>query len=79
MGHVPAGGEIVKDSFANYHAMAAYRSPMTMSIAAGLNETAVLQQDLDDEVAMAARHANSLSKVTKEFAGTEQPGERAQT
>lgn len=80
--HSLAGDEILKNSFANYafehFEIAAYTSLITAAEDAGA-ATAIplLQQNLDEEIGMAARLQDSLPTVTRQFIALSASDQRA--
>lgn len=72
LGHVVTGDEVVKNSFANLafenYEIAAYTSLITAARAAGVNDAAaLLQQNLDEERAMAEWVERNIPAVTETF------------
>ncbi|WP_375262298.1 ferritin-like domain-containing protein [Palleronia sp.] len=72
LGHVVTGDEVVKNSFANLafenYEIAAYTSLITAARAAGANDAvALLQQNLDEEHAMAEWVERNIPAVTEKF------------
>lgn len=82
MGHAMAGDEILKDSFANYafehYEIAAYKSLITLARSAGATEAIpLLQQNLEQEMAMAQWLDQNLETVTMKYATRREMGETA--
>jgi ferritin-like metal-binding protein YciE len=72
LGHAAAGDEILKNSFANYafehFEIASYKSLLTMAEHAGFNRfSSGLQQNLDEELAMASWIDETLPLVTRRY------------
>ena len=72
MSHAAAGDEILKNSFANYafehFEIASYKSLLTMAESGGLARfSSGLQQNLDEELAMAQWIDESLPMVTRRY------------
>lgn len=78
--HVPAADELVKNNFANYafehYEIATYRTLITMARAAGADaHIPVLQQNLDEEQAMADWISEHLEDTCLTFIRRETAGE----
>lgn len=82
VGHTVAPDEIVKNSMANFafenFEIAAYKSLIALAEASG-NQSAVtaLQQNLDEEIAMAGWLDDNIAAVTLKFASLKEAGESA--
>ena len=82
VGHTVAPDEIVKNSMANFafenFEIAAYKSLIALAEASG-NQSAVtaLQQNLDEEIAMAGWLDDNIAVVTLKFASLKEAGESA--
>lgn len=84
LGHTIAPDEVVKNSFANHafenFEIAAYRSLLALSDAAGVpSANRLLQQTLDEEVAMAEWILTHVEPLTLRFLTLKEEGERAKT
>lgn len=84
LGHVPAGDEILKNSFADFafenFEIAAYKSLIVLAQTAGnATDVAVLEQNLEEEEAMASWLEENLEPLTTKFAALYAEGERAKT
>ena len=71
--HVPAGDEILKNSFANYafehFEIAAYKSLLTLAEDGGFSSaTTLLSQSLGEEERMAAWIDDALPTITRRYA-----------
>ncbi len=82
LGHAPAGDEILKQSFANFafenYEIAAYNSLIQLAEAAGETEAVEpLQQNLEEEMAMADWLEDHLPDVTERFVSLREAGEEA--
>lgn len=82
LGHVAAGDEVLKNSFANLafenYEIAAYTSLMTAARASGQGEAiALLEQSLDEERRMAEWVAEHIPAVTEKFISLQGSGETA--
>lgn len=80
--HTTAPDEILKNSFANYafehFEIAAYKSLLALSGQAGNSTaTSLLQQNLDEELAMAQWLDQNIGTVTLKYAGLREMGESA--
>lgn len=84
LGHVPAGDEILKNSFADFafenFEIASYKSLIVLARAAGSEgDVAVLERNLGEEEAMANWLAENLEPLTTKFAALYAEGERAKS
>ena len=82
LGHTVAPDEILKNSFANYafenFEIAAYTSLITMAEMAGESSAIpLLNQNLDEERAMADWLKNNLASVTATYLSLREAGEKA--
>lgn len=82
MGHIPAGDEVLKNSFANLafenYEIAAYVSLVTAGRASGVDaDIDLLEKSLDEERRMAEWVAESIPAVTKTFISLKGTGETA--
>ncbi|WP_375257424.1 ferritin-like domain-containing protein [Citreimonas sp.] len=82
MGHIPAGDEVLKNSFANLafenYEIAAYISLITSGRASGLDvDVNLLEKSLGEERRMAEWVADSIPAVTKTFISLHGSGETA--
>jgi ferritin-like metal-binding protein YciE len=82
LGHSPAEDEILKNSFANFafenYEAAAYKSLLAIARQAGRTEAIEpLQQNLDEELAMAAWLEDNLEPLTGKFVSRFTAGETA--
>jgi ferritin-like metal-binding protein YciE len=82
LGHVFAPDEILKNSFANFafenFEVASYKSLITVAEVGGFgNTTHLLQQTLDEELAMARFCDESLPGITRKYLQLRQEGETA--
>tara|TARA_R110002020_G_scaffold109430_15_gene253128 strand:- start:20724 stop:21236 length:513 start_codon:yes stop_codon:yes gene_type:complete len=82
LGHVAAGDEVLKNSFANLafenYEIGAYLSLITAARAAGnANAARVLEQSLDEERRMAEWVAEHIPSVTETFISLRDSGETA--
>lgn len=82
LAHAPAQDEVVKNSFANYafehYEIAAYKALLTFAAAAGDQQGAqLLQQNLDEEVAMAKWLGEHLDEVAGTYLARETAGQKA--
>jgi ferritin-like metal-binding protein YciE len=82
LGHTIAPDEIVKNSFANYafehFEIAAYKSLLALSEHAGNSSaTAVLNQNLQEELSMAEWLDQNIGPVTLRYAALRESGETA--
>lgn len=82
LGHTPAGDEILKNSFANFafenYEIAAYTSLIALARAAGQTPAIpVLEQNLEEEQAMADWLAANVETLTMKFAELSEAGENA--
>lgn len=82
LGHVPAGDEVLKNSFANLafenYEIAAYTSLVTVARAAGQSDALrMLEQSLDEERRMAEWVAEHIPTVTETFLSLKASGETA--
>lgn len=82
LGHSPAEDEILKNSFANFafenYEAAAYKSLIAIARQAGETDAAgLLQQNLDEELAMADWLDDNLEVVTSQFVTRLAAGETA--
>jgi len=84
LGHSMASDEILKNSFANFafenFEIAAYTSLITLAEAGGFTQArGLLQQNLDEERAMADWLEENLAGVTLQFANLREAGETAKS
>ncbi|HEX4694679.1 ferritin-like domain-containing protein [Sphingomonas sp.] len=82
LGHVFAPDEILKNSFANFafenFEVASYKSLITMGESGGFGDALpLLQQTLDEELAMARFCDESLPAITRKYMELRQQGETA--
>lgn len=82
LGHVPAGDEVLKNSFANLafenYEIAAYFSLITAARASGeIEALALLEQNLDEERRMAEWVAEHIPGITETFIALKGSGETA--
>jgi ferritin-like metal-binding protein YciE len=80
LGHTPAGDEILKNTFANFafenYEIAAYNSLIALAEASGRSDAiSVLQENLQEENAMADWLAEHVEAVTQKYAELEASGE----
>jgi ferritin-like metal-binding protein YciE len=79
IGHTFAPDEVLKNTFANFafenYEIAAYESLITLANAENASEAlSLLQQNLDEEIAMAGWIEDNLETVTLRFAGLKEAG-----
>jgi len=84
LGHVPAGDEILKNSFADYafenFEIAAYKSLIVLAQAAGQAEDiSAIEANLAEEEAMAAWLADNVEPLTSKYVSLYAEGERAKS
>ena len=82
MGHAAADDAILKDTFADYafehYEMAAYKSLITIGRTVGANNALpLLQENLDEETAMADWLDQHIEPVTLKYLSLRQVGEQA--
>lgn len=82
LGHSMSGDEIIKNSLANFafenYEIAAYSSLLTLADAGGFSQAkALLEQNLQEEKAMAKWLEENLPLVTLQFAELKQAGQSA--
>lgn len=82
MGHIPAGDEVLKNSFANLafenYEIGAYISLITSARTSGLDiDVDLLEKSLDEERQMAEWVAGNIPAVTKAFISLKASGETA--
>jgi len=82
VGHSMADDEIIKNSFANFafenYEIAAYNSLITLAEAGGFRDvTTLLEQNLEEEVAMADWIKSNLRNVTLRYARLSEAGATA--
>lgn len=82
LGHVPAADEILKNGFANFafenYEIAAYKSLITLASRAGQTDAVeALEQNLDEEIAMATWLDDNIEALTAKYADLRAGGETA--